>query len=350
MGLVMCDWVTGRVRVAPEWVDVHGVWDSGQVRVFGPGGEVLGHFPRRSSAEGSHSSNITFRAGLAGTELELSGNPVKFFQGHNLFGSSDPVALFLSAGHRLRAEGLEFPSPASWRSYSCSLSLSRVDLTRSYRFGSNGAAAAWIAAVGRYSRTRVGSGSFSGDTLYFGKNSTYYSVKIYLKSKEMVARKKGHLLPFSFPDPDRKELLDWGEGVVRFEVTLRSRVLNTLGLDFDPMEQWLKYVGKVDFMGSPAKSRELLERPEVLGLPNPTRLALAAWVYGDSETVRSLSRPTAYRYRAQIRKAVGVDIFGPCPEDSSELSAELDPAGWDPEPIEHLSFKPDAGLRSAYGL
>lgn len=347
MGFVMIDWVTGRIDVGSEWSELHGLWDTGQIGMTKPGRVLDKVFGRRLLAEGSHSSTISCRS-ATGYDLEISGNPAKYFQGHNLFGSADPLGLFFEAGFALRSEGIEFPSPGSFRSYNCRVGLSRVDITRSYRFPSDAAALAWIKEVGKYSRTRVGTGSFSRDTLYFGKNSTYWSAKIYLKSAEVLSRKKGHMLPFSFGDEDRKELVGWSEGVVRLELTLRSRVLKDLGLNFDPMEQWEKYFGRVSLMSGSGKNRDLLERPEVKELSSPVRLALASWIAGDDQTIHELPTATAYRYRLKLRQAVGVDIFGPCPDGGEDISAELDPAGWDPEPIQEYVFEPRAGLKDAY--
>ena len=38
--------------------------------------------------EGSHDSNITIRSHTDST-IEISGNPAKFLQGHNIFGTND---------------------------------------------------------------------------------------------------------------------------------------------------------------------------------------------------------------------------------------------------------------------
>ena len=42
----------------------------------------------RLSVKGSHDSNITIRSHTDNT-IEISGNPAKFLQGHNVFGTND---------------------------------------------------------------------------------------------------------------------------------------------------------------------------------------------------------------------------------------------------------------------
>ena len=352
---VMVDWVTAQLEVGPRWFDSHPVWDSGRLLTIAPGGVARGMRPLRAAVEGSHSSNFTWYS-RTGYEMELSGNPVKWLQGHNLFGPGDPRGLFFAAGWELRGRGVPFPSPGSFVSNDCRLKFTRVDLTRSYRFPSDEDARAWIAAVGPYSKTRRGGAAFETDTVYFGKESRYWSMKIYLKSDEIRSRRRGHGLPYTLSERDHSELHEWAVGVVRFEVTLRGRELALIGEAaragfMDPVALWQTYFERVDLMGVSVKTLDFdpLD-PRLSALPAGARLALVAWSMGNHAALAGVPRTTLFRYRRAIRECVGIDIAVPRPGvEPAVADVGLDAAGWDPDPIARLMYQVDDSLIGAYG-
>jgi len=342
--VVMCDWVTAVIEAPTAYTRRYSPWDSGYVGFFEPGGKLVRSSGRRQAVEGSYSSQITFRSST-GYELEISGNPVKYLQGHNLFGCDDWRSLFFSAAADMRDRvGLQFPSPGSYRDFK-PVRATRLDYTRSYRHpGGDAAAAAWLASVGPYSRSRYGTSSYKGDTLYFGAGSSYWTFKIYLKSAELLSPKRGHGLPSSLSRVQRRELLEWADGVLRFEVRLNSRALAKLPLGLSPLQIWQKYYDKVQIMGgsvSPGVDDRLA------GVTSGAVMAFRLWQSGDGDTIRGFPRMTAYRYRKAIREAVGVDIFGP-PPAPEPFDPELPASGWDPEPISALQFMPDPELVRRY--
>ena len=79
----MIDWLTIRVVSAYEV-------RAGLVQSIGPDGELEWQSPKRLSVEGSHSASITLRSTPLFPPLEISGNPAKFLQGHNLWPDSLP--------------------------------------------------------------------------------------------------------------------------------------------------------------------------------------------------------------------------------------------------------------------
>ena len=346
---IMCDWVTGVLDAGDTWLSSHGAWDSGKLHVLEPGA-FFPHkaFGRRAVTEGSYSTRITWIS-RTGYDLEVSGNPAKFLQGHNLFGDSSARDLFFSSGFELRRLGVPFPSPSSYTGNDLSMRFTRVDFTRSYRFPSDELARSWLRAVGSFSRSRAGGAVNREGTLYFADGSSYWNLKVYLKSDEISSRRKGHGLPHVMSQDDVRKLHDWSEGVVRFEVTLRSRVLAKLGPVLDPAALWSEYFGRVDFMGEAVSSDAYLEDPRYLTLSPACRLAFAAWLRRDELVLQSLPRTTWFTYRKVIRGMFGVDIAVPRPsETSAPQEVGLDESRWDPEPIEALYYRPDRSLTSAY--
>ena len=66
---------------------------------------------------------------------------------------------------------------------------------------------------------------YTGDTLYFAKQSRRWSVKCYSKGQEINAKK--HKLPDELQIP---ELLEWAEKALRLELVLRSMQLKDMML------------------------------------------------------------------------------------------------------------------------
>lgn len=80
------------------------------------------------------------------------------------------------------------------------------------------------------------------------------------------------------------------------------------------------------------------------------RMALMAWRAGND--LRALhSKSAFYRMRQELLEAVGIDIAA-APPSLGEVStrASLDPAGWDPEPLDAHMHAPDPELKKQYGL
>jgi len=349
------DWVSGFVAAQT------GVgYDSGTVMHLGPDGEMKSwrKAPMDVEAEeGDGSGSRNFRVWTPDDRrLYLSGNPVKLLQGHNLWGSCDPVGLYLAAGQWVREQVGLFPGPGTWDSCGFAFDhFSRLDITRSYRFQSGAEASSFILHVAGASRSRHGSAKLYGsDTAHFGQGSRRWSLKAYNKLAELL-----HLLK-KRRQPIPHRLLQWAEGIVRFEITLRGLELEPLKLhEFRGSESqwrerilalWGAYYGRVTWSGGhmvKAASEQLM----VQELPNGARMALEAWL-GGRDVRPNLARPTFYRYRRAILDACGVDI-GSAPPQKVEASAAaplpLSAPGWDPEPLEAV-VEPDARLKASYRL
>ena len=78
----MIDWLTVRVACPFEV-------RAGHVQSITADGVIEWRTEKRMPVEGSHSTTITLRRSAVDGWLEISGNPSKFLQGHNLFGTDD---------------------------------------------------------------------------------------------------------------------------------------------------------------------------------------------------------------------------------------------------------------------
>src|SRR5579859_4088982 len=320
------------------------VYDTGRVLLVGPGGEVERESSRGVVLEGSFENRLLVQS-RTGTDLYLSGNPVKLLQGHNLFGPSDPVALFFAAGRHVAHEVGLFPGEQTWEAGEFQgPRFTRIDLTRSYRFASASAAGSWLRDVGAAARSRHGGSTLNNDaTVYFGQKSTRWSLKAYHKADELAARGRGHRLPDELPH--RERLFSWAIGVVRFEVTLRTKELEKLELiprtPTEALAVWQSYYDKVTWnQNARMMESDMLE----VSLPRHLQGTLAMWRQG-TDLRAVLSKASFYRQRRELLDQVGVDIASPpplkVPAPAATPVTALDPAGWDPEPLEGYAWDPN---------
>jgi II/X family phage/plasmid replication protein len=290
---------------------------SGLVMSFDAQGNNEWTVNKTLSVEGSYSSKIQIKSHTE-NQIYISGNPTKFLQGHNLFGSNDLVSIMGKFFDELLTHknlGL-CPDPFQYANIKDGhYELTRVDVNETWHLNSQKDVQAWIRAVGEtaYLKHR-GAGQFSGDTAYFGKNSRRWALKCYSKGLEILA--KGHKLPKELATLEMLEYADKAlriEGVIR-QLELKRRLLNVASnWDIDTAEELLlEYISKLEMSDVYMLKDDVLD-----SLPPRLRLTYQAWLNGDDlKTV--LPRPTFYRYRKQILE-YGVDISSKSPKEKSNV-------------------------------
>jgi len=266
----------------------------------------------------SRMSVVTRRSGY----IYVSGNPIKFLQGHNLFGSDDLLGLVLGVMSRItQLLGLEPTSEdrAAW--LRGDFELSRVDCTFMYELARFEDVGAWLQAASSSSSIKWrGRGHFQDGTLYFGKvakgkRASNWQLKLYHKGAEILV--PGHQLPSDLPC--REQLIDWSRNKLRIELGLRTGELKRVGLrrasDWVPgsaARVFSDYLAKLEIGEDQMVEIDLEE-----GLKPRQRSALALWRSGvDVRTVYE-KRSTFYRIRKELFDAVGIDIGTPCPSASN---------------------------------
>ena len=205
----MIDWLTFRLSVEP-----HDPLANGAVMKLGPAGEVEWTSTARLAVVGSYESSVFVRS-LDSRSVEISGNPSKFFQGHNLWGSTDLQMLVDElTKHVCGRAGLV---PTGFES------LSRVDVTAMVDLGTPDAVRAVLRALGQSATMRHrGKGHAYGEgTVYWGKGSRRWSLKAYNKLEEITSHKGA--------DPTSPVALI-SAGKLRLELTLRGLQLKDMGL------------------------------------------------------------------------------------------------------------------------
>jgi II/X family phage/plasmid replication protein len=164
--------------------------------------------------------------------IEIKASPAKLMQGHNVFGSVDfcdcalRMIALLSSAYPALAEKLDF---SSWF-------LAQIDITYSSRAKSEKESKAFINALQNVSSGQTKSRTGYDGTAYFGqKNSRLKKIKVYAKHSEVLQtiekkkKQKAKKDEFVFSEP----LLDFSEGLIRWEVSLYHRYFERMGISCD---------------------------------------------------------------------------------------------------------------------
>lgn len=310
----MIDWVTA---VLPCLHDPEKL-RAGLVACLDASGDVQWTVEKALQVEGSYSSKIHVRSHTDRT-IWISGNPAKFLQGHNVFGTDDLrylMARFFDSLLQHDALGLCPTADDYDRVRAGQYFLSRVDVNQSWMLPDRAAVLAWIRAAGSTCRLkRRGAGQYTGDTLYFGKTSRRWAVKCYSKGQDIT--RKGNELHKDLQYP---ELMDFAEKALRIELVIRSMGLKNLHLDY--AAHWTPDTAKQLLCSLVLDGLEISDNmpapDQVLdALPYRLRLVYQSWKNGD-DLRQMLPKNTFYRHRRALLQ-YGIDIAIPQQADRNNV-------------------------------
>jgi II/X family phage/plasmid replication protein len=288
---------------------VHKPIQSGQVISTTSDGEVEWCSPKRVQATGSFEKKVSIKSvggdgtGLA-THLWVNGNPSKFLQGHNVFGSDDLTSLMYDLFKVIAKQFNLTPTLHEiHRIKTGDYQLKTVDINYSYELPCQTDVKAFIRALEFKAKTRHGRPSTKGGTLYFGKNSQRWAIKFYSKAEE-IQTATGRL-PYNLQNIG---IETWVENKLRIELRLLSKqltqldILNVKDLNTEKVKSvFSEYVGRIEMSEQITLSTE-----KMIEIPNRLRLTYRAWL--DGHDLRDmLSKSAYYRHRADL-KAYGINI------------------------------------------
>ncbi|MGQ8363681.1 phage/plasmid replication protein, II/X family [Glaciecola sp. 1036] len=310
----MIDWA--RVHIPFK----HSPLNGGEVVSIDEDGEVAWRILKRKQAIGSFDKRISFKS-IGGdgqgnaTHLWISGNPSKFLQGHNVFGSDDLVSLMFDT---FRVICNQFNFQPTLQEYQAikngDYELGIVDINYSYELPKRADVQAFIRALEFKAKTRHGRPSMKGGTLYFGKNSERWAIKLYAKGEEL-STKTGAL-----PDALKHQgIEDWADNKLRIELRLLSKELAKLGIKHaatltpELTEKLFKeYLDKINMTDQIKLSNETVNQ-----LPNKLKSTYTLWAQGHD--LRSLMSKRTYYYHRKELESYGINIdLAPCSEHQKE--------------------------------
>lgn len=303
---MMIDWVTCKI---PFYYP--GILSDGQFLSLDANGEIEFSTPKRKQFEGSYSSSITARTAEVDTNrdtcaIEISGNPVKFLQGHNLWGSDDLPALVYETTLKISSM-LGVIQPASYLERLPLSTLSRVDINEQYKIGNRSDVLAYLHHLGATSRTRAKEALTSGSTVYLNKPSRRWEFKFYSKGQELGLARNKKVGMLELP----QSMLDYADDVLRAELTLKSNELRDCNLrllanwQYEDCEQIFdEYYSRLTIV-----DQLELALIDLTKLNTGVRATYQLWL--DGHDIRSmLARNTFYRHRRQLLEH-GIDISMP---------------------------------------
>lgn len=270
--------------------------------------------------EGSWESSVVIRShfrnqggwveGGSCSELWVSGNPAKFLQGHNCWGTDNlPTLVPAWLMEVFNVAGLDVDPFTLKRWVDGRYQIDRVDVCQMVAVEPDAMLADVLGTLANSaSVVHRGRGNVTHGTVTFGKRSGRHTVaKFYDKSAELrTSRGK----PDAFL-PRRWEVIEWARGKLRAEWEVHSRELMKRGLRYG--SDWHADTAELlwsDLMEKLNVSSQAVLTPAVYrGLSNTLRRTYAAWESGrDLRT--SMSRAQWYRHRKALL-AVGIDIAAP---------------------------------------
>ena len=295
----MIDWVTAIVPCRHDEMIFGGFVTSVSLD-----GEIDWRVEKKQQIVGSHESSISIKS-LDNKHLFIDGNPAKWLQGHNIFGSNNLLGLVEALMLKLVPLLKLTPTDLDLHSWKTGLyELKRVDCTAMWDLPRRSDVRAWLRAAEMQSKSRHGRPVTTGGTLYFGKNSRRWSVKFYSKGDEVDAR--GHKLPYEIELRDN--LIEYADNKLRGELTLRSIQLKEKSLsvaqawsESTPIDQLIKYIESLNM------SEQFSITPvDLEGLP--ARLIAVYTLWKDGVDLRAMyPKASFYRYRSEFLKK-GIDI------------------------------------------
>ena len=321
------DWVTAKVPFYYK-----GKLNGGNIINTTPDGEIEYSIDKRLPITGSYDSRLSVRTSDVlpngdTWQIEISGNPVKWFQGHNVFGSSDLPNLIYETVIKL-SKVLNSPQPDDWLSgvkRGC-YTLSRVDITGMYSLPCRSDVYAWLNHAEKTSRTRAGTAVSKGNTVYLNKSSARWNVVMYSKGLEL----KKHSLPSEL---DGCGIDSFADNKLRIELRLRGKELSKLnlkiGINWLNLDPWLIYK---DYIGRVQMSEQNMREKDLFDIPSHARMTYELWSRGAD--VRQFVKKTKYYKDRSALLKFGIDISTPKNTDDSNVNIvplkrilELQPAG-----------------------
>lgn len=314
----MIDWITAIIPLDhPEPIT------GGTVLALSADGEIDYETKKRAELTGSFDHKLyirshefhagTPRRAAGGRSIEIHGNPIKYLQGHNIFGTDDLTGLVTETMLAI-CEQLQLPvRQANFEQWvKGEYQLRRVDINYSWQLQCLSSVLAWIRSAEHSAHMKHrGKGELTKNgTLYYGKKSRRWGFKFYAKGDEIAA----HPLPVAFAD---SPLQDFAQNLLRGELVLRSQELKRLNLatganwnDTICRETHSEIMGRLDM-----NDTHTLDPEQIENLSPRLALTYNSWKQGQ-DLRQILPKNTFYRYRNELKK-YGIDIAVKQPRDTS---------------------------------
>lgn len=243
------------------------------------------------------------------SHLHISGNPTKFLQGHNCFGTDDLQALaYRMTAAAMGQLGFDAITTATTlqRVRHLDFQVSRIDITYMFDLGADEDVDNYLYMLPSTVKARGDRCDSSHGTFYVGKHSGLWTIKFYNKLREILSRSKSHGLPDELRGLG---IEDFVAGQLRVELTLRKKQLERYGMtDASKLsvaieQLFREHAEKIEM------TNQSIEEKRLLQLSNTYQGTYQLWKSGYCLKTH-LSKRTFYRHRSELLK-YGIDISLP---------------------------------------
>ena len=306
----MIDWISASIPLR------HMPIKAGHFLLFDEDGQILSDKPISKVFKGSFESKISLRSQGAIDEqgycdcIFINGNPAKFLQGHNVFGSDDLLGLLRGLFTELmKVSDLGIDALQIMCSVNAA-TISRIDFTKSIMFENRLQARSYIKELSMIAHTRNGRPNQKGWTLAFQATSKRWSVIVYTKGDELATHKPNE--KFQHTEYIEKQ----ADNLVRVELRLRTLELmrqncrKAQQLTPSKLHQmYADFIGRIQMTTTVNVTSE-----EISKLTRAHQATYLLWKNGVNVQAEMTER-TYFRHLSAIKK-IGVDITYPYQESS----------------------------------
>ena len=327
----MIDWLTISIDFR------HRPLAAGTIVSVDQNGEVEWQSPKGVTARGSFDSATRVRSRGAldsdghAAVLQLDGNPAKFLQGHNVFGTDDVNLLVVRWFMRVCDElGLIYTPFDLYRISKGVYQVARVDINYMFRLGTCYDVQAFLDALGETARTKYRRAIHDRGSVYFNKGSRRWSSVVYNKLAETKVRRKGQRIELEKDIINR--LRTEIQNCIRWEIKLLSMELKENGIytgtdlaDFGARNLFKKYLAKLKIDGNMKMTDQ-----KAAEMPRRLRGTYELWKAG-FDVREFLSDRTFYRHSKDLHQKYGIDLYT-CPRQPGSNIVSLSRV-LEPEPV-----------------
>lgn len=316
-------------------------------------GEIVSEVVTNYKHKGSYDSCLLVRSD--GARVSVSGNPSKFNRPDNLLGYTDIESCFSLYNSVLETLGLPpfFNTESLYQLESGSVSyrrsvITRVDLTTNYEVGQGNVSLflSWLATQ-KHQRDS-GHVYGNGKTVDWNRGSKRVYIKYYDKSHELFTNGKDEYL-------DKLANYCKSRGIIRHEISLKSKQLKSLGLDnrlnwskIIMHELSDKYAFHKRVQGNRNSLHDISETLQELGynknLSIRCQMTAISWASGVNYIPdETISKSAFYRLRKPLL-SIGIDISIPANVSTLPISVrqvEIAPFSmpdWYPDTLDYYNF------------
>lgn len=258
--------------------------------------------------------------------LGVSGNPVKFIQGHNVYAPPGNVAICAAINQITKMLDLGEQPGNMPEDIMAAGRLTRTDIAENYVFSSPTECQTALMDFQTNARAKYWREKATvGTTTYFGKRSRHTYCKMYGKGDEINV----HHISRAIPEHQRALIKMEAQNMARFEVTLADKYCAKHDLKIgDLTEERIDEIFQTMFDRIEFTPSMNIATDEILQLSDGTKIVYFAWKLGHDLNALGMAARTLRRHKTILREQFGINVDVPVQEQKDENMISIEE--WNP--------------------